>query len=115
MPRAKRDAEKVVCFYLPEPVKHMMRIRIAEENTTQQDWIVKTIENALELVEDSTPQTVVVDTQTEATILKAVKGEKLADVELALLADALNLDQRKLTQSRDKNNGHKHNGSPCHS
>lgn len=115
MPRAKRDAEKVICFYISEPVKRQMRIRIAEENTTQQDWIVKTIEKELELVEDSTPQSVAIDTQTETTILKALEGEKLQDIELALLADTLNLDQRKLTQSRDKNNGHKHNGSPCHS
>ncbi|MBE9146412.1 hypothetical protein [Planktothrix mougeotii] len=110
MPRPKGES-KVICFYVaPETHKAIRRVAL-DRDTTLQDLLLGMVER--ELSGGTVTQSI--DVETEATILKAVKGEKLADVELALLADALNLDQRKLTQSRDKNNGHKHNGSPCHS
>lgn len=113
MPRPKGES-KVICFYV-EPEIHKAIRRVAlDRDTTLQDLLLGLVEKEISGAGDSdnsvTPS---IDKETEATILKAVSGKKLQDIELALLADALNLDQRKLTQSRDKNNGHKSNGSPC--
>lgn len=108
MPRPKGE-NKVICFYVtPEMHKAIRRLAL-DRDTTLQDLLLDMAEREL----NGGTVTQSIDEETEATILKAVSGKKLEDVELALLADSLNLDQRKLTQSRDRNNGHKPNGSPC--
>lgn len=48
MPRGKSEGDKIICFYVPEAIKRRIRMRIAEEDTTQQDWLVKVIMGELD-------------------------------------------------------------------
>ena len=106
MPRPK-GSSKIICFYVtPETHKAIKRIAL-DRDTTLQDLLLGMVEREIEGGGSNE-----LDAATQSVILKTISGKKLKDSELALLADSLNLDQRKLTESRDKHNG-KHSDTPC--
>ena len=106
MPRPK-GSSKIICFYVtPETHKAIKRIAL-DRDTTLQDLLLGLVEREIEGGGDNN-----LDAATQSAILKTISGKKLKDSELALLADSLNLDQRKLTESRDKHND-KHSDTPC--
>ena len=43
MPRSKSEGEKIICFYVPETMKRKIRMATAEEDKTQQDWLLGVI------------------------------------------------------------------------
>lgn len=52
----------------------------------------------------------------QPVLCKAIEGKVLEDVELALLADTLDIDQAVLQRCRDKHHGNKRTkNTPCHS
>jgi len=52
----------------------------------------------------------------QPVLCKAIEGKVLEDVELALLADTLDIDQAVLQRCRDKHHGKKQaKNTPCHS
>lgn len=44
MPRSKSEGDKIICFYVPEAVKKRIRMKTAEEDKTQQEWLLEVIE-----------------------------------------------------------------------
>lgn len=101
MPRGKPGSDKIICFYVPEAVKKQIRMKIAEEDTTQQDWIAKIVIGALDKPseEEATPNPA--DMCCEF-LKELAEGKRPTNGKLVKLSHLLGVDAEVLTTIRDR-------------
>jgi hypothetical protein len=101
MPRGKPGTDKIICFYVPDVVKKRIRMRIAEEDTTQQDWVVRLVIGELDkLPEEETPPNTA-DLCCE--FLKELsEGKRPSNGKMVKLSHLLGVDVEVLTNIRDR-------------
>ena len=101
MPRGKPGTDKIICFYVPETVKKRIRMKIAEEDTTQQDWVVKLVMGELDkLSEEETPPN---PADLCCEFLKELaEGKRPSNGKMVKLSHLLGVDVEVLTTIRDR-------------
>jgi hypothetical protein len=101
MPRGKPGTDKIICFYVPDVVKKRIRMRIAEEDTTQQDWVVRLVIRELDkLPEEETPPNTA-DLCCEF-LKELVEGKRPSNGKMVKLSHLLGVDVEVLTTIRDR-------------
>jgi len=100
MPRGKPGSDKIICFYVPEAIKKRIRMKIAEEDTTQQDWIVKIVMGELDKLSDETlpnPADLCCE-----FLKELAEGKRPTNGKMVKLSHLLNVDVEVLTTIRDR-------------
>jgi hypothetical protein len=101
MPRGKPGTDKIICFYVPDMVKKRIRMRIAEEDTTQQDWVVRLVIGELDkLPEEETPPNTA-DMCCEF-LKELAEGKRPSNGKMVKLSHLLGVDVEVLTNIRDR-------------
>lgn len=99
MPRSKSEGEKIICFYVPETMKRKIRMATAEEDKTQQDWLLGVIEDKFNNSIENTPNTA--DLCCE--FLKELsEGKRPSNGKMVKLSHLLGVDVEVLTNIRDR-------------
>ena len=101
MPRGKPGSDKIICFYVPEAIKKRIRMKIAEEDTTQQDWIVKLVMEGLdkpvELENTINPADLCCE-----FLKELAEGKRPSNGKMVKLSHLLGVDVEVLTTIRDR-------------
>jgi hypothetical protein len=101
MPRGKPGTDKIICFYVPDVVKKRIRMRIAEEDTTQQDWVVRLVIRELDKLPEEETHPNTADMCCE--FLKELsEGKRPSNGKMVKLSHLLGVDVEVLTNIRDR-------------
>ncbi|MEA5561436.1 hypothetical protein [Planktothrix agardhii] len=113
------EKTKIIKVEVPESVHTDFKIMCAAKQENMKDRAMGLVEIDIANWKhgtEQTPNTKGIDPSEILPILcKAIEGKTLEDIELALLADTLDIDQAVLQHCRDKNtNGNKRTkNTPC--
>lgn len=102
MPRGKPGSDKIICFYVPEAVKKRIRMKIAEEDTTQQDWMLKLVTAELDATnnnDENIPNAADLCCQ---FLKELAEGKRPTNGKLVKLSHLLDVDAEVLTTIRDR-------------
>lgn len=101
MPRGKPGSDKIICFYVPEAIKRQIRVKIAEEDTTQQDWIANLVITALDKPVSVESSINPADLCCEF-LKELVEGKRSSNGKMVKLSHLLGVDVEVLTTIRDR-------------
>ena len=101
MPRGKPGTDKIICFYVPESVKKRIRMKIAAEDTTQQDWIARLVTGELDKLPENEIPPNTADLCCEF-LKELVEGKRASNGKMVKLSHLLGVDVEVLTNIRDR-------------